>query len=182
MIEGTVARRYAQALFSLAEEKNRVEEYLRDWQTVALAIHNEPKLKELFFSRQVGVSAKKELVSRLFAGKAEKDVLNFVFLLLDKSREGHMEQISEHLRGLADEKNGELLVRVQSAAPLAKKQENALSAALAKATGKKIRLEKTVEPGLIGGFKLVVGDAHIDGSVAGQLSLLQQHLVRGEIF
>lgn len=182
MIEGTVARRYAQALFSLAEEKNRVEEYLRDWQSVVGGIENEPRLNKLFFSRQIGISAKKELISRVFGEKVQKDVLHFVFLLLDKSREEHINRISEHLRELADEKNGELLVRVQSAAPLKKKQETALSAAFAKATGKKIRLEGTVNAELIGGFKFVVDDTHYDGSVAGQLALLQQHLVRGEVF
>ncbi|MCL2816841.1 MAG: ATP synthase F1 subunit delta [Clostridiales bacterium] len=179
MIEGTVARRYAQALFSLADEKNRVEEYLRDWQSVVETMQNEPRLKEIFFSRQIGISAKKELISRVFGGKVAKDVENFIYVLLDKAREGNLERISGHLRALADEKNGELLVRVQSAAPLKKKQETALSAALSNVTGKKIRLEGTVNAELIGGIKLVVDDTHYDGSVSGQLSLLQQHLARG---
>ena len=178
MIETTIARRYAQALFSIAEEKSAVEAYLAQWKEVVETVFGNEELKFAFIGRVTAAKRKKELANQLFQGKIDQTVLNFILLLLDKGREDQMENILACLQILADEKKGVRAVTLVSAVPLEQTQVSSLEQLLGKKIGKELRVTKKVEPALLGGFKVIVGDFHYDASVAGELTALKQQLVR----
>ena len=105
-------------------------------------------------------------------------MLGLLCLIFDKSREEYLEAILDEYRRLEDDKNRILNVELISAAELDASQEEALAKALGAATQKTAHFKKSINPALIGGFMMKIGDTVFDGSVSGQLAKMQQQLVR----
>ena len=178
MIETRIARRYAQAIFSIAEDKGAVDQYLTQLEEVVQTVTESGDLARVFGSRLTNTEKKKELVVQLFSSRIDKNVLNFILLVLDKGRGGYLADILANYQKMTDDKQQVCPATVISALPFEKEQESALTNKLKTVTGKEIRLTKETDPNILGGFKLVIGDLHYDASVAGQLNAMQQQLVR----
>ncbi|MCR6545426.1 F0F1 ATP synthase subunit delta [Dehalobacterium formicoaceticum] len=181
MINKTIARRYAQAIFAIAQEKNLTEEYARDLKKVIQLIEGNEDLKILFYGRFVPSEAKKEAVSKIIADELDPMVANFIYLLLDKSRENYLTGIAEVFNELVAEKNRIMPAQVRTAIPLTKNQVQSLEKKLSQITGRNIQAEIQVEPSLIGGMSVRIGDTVYDGSIFKQLSLLKEHLQQNSV-
>ncbi len=185
MKDKTVAARYAQALFDLGreqeEKQNRpelCELYLAQLGLICDTIRSHYQAKTVFSGLLLPVEAKQDMARRLFEELVEPEVLHFLLLLLEKERQDYLEAIYEALRELVDARNGVLEVAVRTAQELTAEQQQALTTALRQITGQQARLEITIEPELIGGMIMTIGDTVYDGSVAGQLRKLQEQLSR----
>jgi len=178
MIERTIASRYAQALFDIAQERGELERFGNEWQAVVDAINGDAQVRQVFIGRVISAHAKKELAEKSFTDNVDPVVLGLLCLIFDKSREEYLEAILDEYRRLEDEKNRVLNIKLVSAAELDASQEEALAKALGAATKKTARFEKSINPALIGGFVMTIGDTVFDGSVSGQLAKMQQQLVR----
>ena len=178
VVETKVSRRYAQALFSIAQDKSAVKEYLEQWRAIVEAINASAELTSIFYGRLYNLAAKKSLADKLFAGAVSQEVLNFLQVVLDKGRESFMEDILANYQSMTDELFNTDAVTVVSAAPLSEAQQAALGGSIKKQTGRDIRITGEVDAALLGGLKVIIGDKHYDASVAGQLSSLKQQLTR----
>jgi F-type H+-transporting ATPase subunit delta len=102
---------------------------------------------------------------------------NFVLLLLDRERIPYLPAIARELRAMVDERAGRVRALVTSARPLTAEHLAGIQAALEKASGKKVLLEKREDPELLGGVVAKVGDVAYDGSVRTQLESMRERFL-----
>ena len=178
VVETKVSRRYAQALFSIAQDKSAVKEYLSEWSLIVETVKANAELADIFYGRLYNVAAKKALADKLFSAAVSQDVLNFLQVVLDKDRVAYLEDILANYQSMTDELFGVDAVKVVSAVPLTEAQQAALGSSIKKQTDRDVRITGEVDAALLGGLKIIIGDRHYDASVAGQLAALKQQLTR----
>jgi len=176
MINKTIARRYAQALFEIAQERNAEEKFAQDLKFVYQAIEANEEVKKIMFSRLVPGGAKKEIAHKIMTGNVDPMVANFINLVFDKSREEYLGAIIASFDHLLDREKKILLAKVKAAGALTGDQVQRLEEKLSKMTGQNIRVSVETDPSLIGGIAVKIGDIVYDGSVAKQLGTLKEHL------
>ncbi len=182
-MRGPVAGRYAQALYDIAsEEKNlpkyksmvdRIESELKE---VRAILDENIELQRLLYHPQITAAAKKELLDQLFKGKISEVTGNFLALLVDRRRETYFGDIVDEFVALANADRGIVDARVTTAVELNDTEKGELSGILARLTGKKVQTSYAVDPSIIGGVIVRMGDKIIDGSVKTRLTTLKDRL------
>ncbi|GAX89607.1 F0F1 ATP synthase subunit delta [Effusibacillus lacus] len=181
MLGGAVAKRYADALFSIAKEQNVVDGMEADLSTVLAALHEYPELKRILQHPAISADVKKRQVNELFGKAISRTALNLLNLLLDRRREDHLEFIYEEYVRLANEHRGQVKAHVETAVPMSENDLNELGEKLGAACGKKLDITSSVNPELIAGVRLQVGGRVIDASIKGQLDRFSQNLKRNQV-
>ena len=172
----SVARRYAKALFGLAQEAGTLEATGTDLQRLA-AVSADPGLKVVLSSPLLSVARRNELAQTIASELKLSDLLTrFVRLLADHQRLGVLRLIQIHYQRLLDESLGQARVLIRTASKLDPHQQNALVAAFSKLTGKRVLADIIVDPSLLGGVVVEVGGRVYDGSVRTQLDVLAKQL------
>lgn len=175
MLEGAIARRYAQALFDLAREKGTVDTQETELKQVLGIFAENPSLQATFASSQASQAKKKEIVEQVF-GEYSEATRGFLALLVQKHREAAFADSVRAFGEMADRARGILEVEVRSAVPLGKEDLRALEARLIEGGASAVRFSARVDRSLIGGLVLSVGDRLYDGSVRTRLKRLKQRL------
>ncbi len=178
MIDRTIARRYARAFFAIAREKGRVEQFEEELKLVVGAIAANARLKRVVEHQLIEPEKKKDLFDKIFSGKVSAETLNFIRLTFDKRRERYLEQMLREYTVLADEARNVVAATVRTAKELTPGHYQAIKEKLSQITGKEIRLETKVDPDLIAGVVVKIGDRVYDGSVANRLKGLKAHLTK----
>lgn len=179
MADTSIARRYAQALFDLSRKEGAAERVETDLETIDALLRTQPKLLRVLRAPVIARAKKKELVRRLFEDQVSSLTLRFLYLLIEKRREAVLPEINRQFRALSYQAASILPVTATVAQRLSREERARLAEALARRTGKTVELAEEVDPELIGGVVLRLGDTIIDGSVAGQLRRLHQQLLAG---
>lgn len=178
MVGGSVARRYAHALFEVARDHGRIEEQDAELRRVLATFAENPSLKTAYESRRTSPDRRKAVVGQVF-GDLSAHTLNFLYLLVDKQREGALAAIAAEYRALADAAQGIVEVEVRSAVELGDPELGLLEQRLKAGGARAVRFSPRVDPGLIGGLVLRVGDRLFDGSVRTRMQRLRERLARG---
>ena len=181
MRDQKVAVRYAQALVAVAVERGNLAAVAESFAGIAAAIADNARLRVFLQSPQVRTEEKKQLMTSVFADRVEPVMLHFLELLLDKDRFTHLAGIHAEFARLEEQHRGVQRVRVVTALPLASDLEDKLTAKLAALTGKTIALDKKVDPSVIGGVCVTLGDRIIDGTLATGLSRLRRTLEKAPL-
>lgn len=179
MSDSTVARRYAQALSEMADERGVLEQIDEDIDMVRASLEGAPELRRFFASPVIGREKKEAVVTELLGERTHALTLQFVKLLIRKKRERLLGEIAAAYRSLRDEQLGIVEVQARTAEPLSEEERAELEKALAERTGKQVRLETSVDESLMGGVVVRIGDTVIDGSVQHQLRALRDRLEKG---
>jgi F-type H+-transporting ATPase subunit delta len=166
VIPGVIARRYATALLELGVESGKLDSLVDEIANAAQAYEASPELRSALADPLVPIAAKhgivNDLAQRLGLGQAAKNV---VTMLLDRRRIQAIVPISERLKEMADEKKGVVRAEVHTAMPLPEEYFTQLQAQLERVTGRKIALDRKLDPTLICGVIARVGDTIYDGSL-----------------
>jgi F-type H+-transporting ATPase subunit delta len=177
MITGSIARRYAKALFGLATEQGRLEAWSDALVALQGAVDGSPDLQDVLSNPVYSKEQRRAIVGKLAAAlRLDPEPSNLLFLLADRNRLGYLDAIVQTFRELADAKLGRLRAKVTSATPLDAHAVAALSERLSKATDAKVLLERQVDPALLGGVVAQVGSLVYDGSIRTQLEDLRRQL------
>ncbi|MHB1549730.1 MAG: ATP synthase F1 subunit delta [Vulcanimicrobiaceae bacterium] len=176
MASETVARRYAAAAFELAAERAVVEDVAKDLHALAGAIYADESAKAFFLSPVLARKEKIRVLSEAFAGRADDVAVNLVLLLVRKRREALLREIVAQYDLLELASRGAERLTVTSAKELAPERLRAMVERLERIYLKKFDVTQTVDPRLIGGVRITMGDRRIDGSVAGRLDELSRTL------
>ena len=175
--ENTIARRYTQALFGIAEEKSLEQEFLSQLTDISTVLSADTdRLGKLMLVGRLPLNQQKELLQEVFAQQIHPLLLNLLFLLLDKGRGGYLPALLPAYQRLLDEKFRVLPVTVVCPYAMAAEQEASLAVAITKLCGKQIRLNQVVDNTLIGGLKLIIDGKVYDGSLQRQLEKLETNL------
>ena len=171
----TVARPYAEAVFALAREQNALPvwaEMLR----VANNVANDERVRAALDNPRLSAAAKESLFLSLCGADLNSDGKSFVRVLIEADRLGLLPQIRNLFDALKDDAEGIARAQITSAFPIDERALDGLKTALERRFGKKIEATVSVDPQLIGGARIAVGDTVIDGSVQGELQALANHL------
>ncbi|MFC2058031.1 ATP synthase F1 subunit delta [Chloroflexota bacterium] len=168
------AKRHAQAVFQIALEKNEVDKWRDELDTIAATL-GDPSLASVLESPKVLFKDKVELLNKCLPGLSQL-ALNFVYLLVAKKRLGILGDIVIYYGRMADAHKGLEHAEVASAIPLDEKERESMAGRLASITAGKILLTNKVDPDIIGGFVARIGDKLIDGSIRAKLGILKRSL------
>ncbi len=170
------ARRYAQAVFEIALEEKALERWQSDLQKMVGATGDEMFLAVLE-SPKIGFADKSRLLSKL--GGVSPLTLNLVRLLVARGGVHLLPEIADEYAHLVDDYRGIQAAAVVTAVPLDKKDKERLAEELGAMVGKKVQLESTVDPAIIGGIIARVGGRLLDGSTRSKLAALKKDLRSG---
>jgi len=127
--------------------------------------------------RTLPPSVKQDILNRLFQGRIQGITLNFLLLTASKKRERLLPDILEACDALLDERDGIVNATVTSAVALTAAQSDSLREKMESYTGKRIRMDASVDPELLGGFVASVGDTVFDSSLRVHMQRVRQALV-----
>lgn len=171
----TLARPYAQAVFRLADAQGKLagwSEALADLSAVAA----DARVRGAVGDPNLPAAKLAGLFISILAGRLSGETENFVRVLAENGRLEVLPEIRVQFEALKNEREGVLEAEVFSAFELDEGQVADLVARLEKKTGRKVRARVSVDPSLIGGVKLVIGDKVIDGSARALLGALENAL------
>ena len=171
-----VAKRYGQALFDLASEKNMLDQLERELTDVMQVIEESHELKKVVEHQLMSAELKQEIFRKVYSDRISPTAMNFLLLIVHKRREMALKQIVSQFLNLANEARGIVKAQVKSAVELSSDQLEKLRESLVKTTGRNILLEVTIDEKLIGGLVVRIGDRIIDGSISTKLNMLEKHL------
>ncbi|RNC28879.1 MAG: ATP synthase subunit delta [Candidatus Dichloromethanomonas elyunquensis] len=181
MLNGALARRYAQALYELAVEMTVLDQIDRELCDMVKLVTDHQELKSLLNHPNIDVEAKKETVGKILDRSVSELSKHFLYLLIDRKRQNLLSLIQREYTCLANEARNIAETKVTSAAPLTSSQEDKLKQVIAKITGKNVQLSIEVNPDLVGGVKLQIGDRVMDGSISTALDKLREELRKTSI-
>lgn len=168
------ARRYAQAVFELAQEQGRLEEWSRDLAGLADAAR-EPSFLTLLETNKMPLDQRLAVVERVLPG-VQPQALNLVALLATRNRVRLLVPIADAYQGLLDAAQGIEEAEMVTAAPLEPGDVEGLRARLEQMRGRRIRLAHRQDAALLGGMVLRFGDHLVDGSLRTRLEHMRRAL------
>jgi F-type H+-transporting ATPase subunit delta len=173
----TVARPYAEATFKTALERNTLAA-VGDGLALVAAIARDEQMRSILSDPKVSAQQKKELFHAIAGDRADPTVKSLLAVLVDNRREALIGEIAAQFDDLRHEHERVLRARITSAQPLNEQQRNDIVAALERRYGKKIEAEMDVDPELLGGARVQIGDQVIHASVRDALGQMVAALTR----
>ncbi|MCJ7425940.1 MAG: ATP synthase F1 subunit delta [Dehalococcoidales bacterium] len=177
MAKRVYARRYARAVFEIALERKELDRWQADLEKIAV-LGEDDAFMELVENPKVSFEKKAEILTKLL-GDVNPLARNLVYLLVSRRRFGMVGDIAEDYHRLLDDYRGIEHAEVVTAVPLDAEEKKRLEEHLGKVVGKKIVLESSVDPSLVGGMIARVGGKLLDGSTHSQLLALKKELATG---
>lgn len=173
MVDTKVASRYAKSLIGLAQEQNLLEEVKKDMEVILHTCKTSKEFQLLLKSPIIKGDKKLAIIKEAFSGLVSNLTLSFVEILTRKGREIYLEGIaSEYIRQYREIKKI-VTAKVITAVPLDDTLRNKI-ANLVKNTASAVEIEEKVDPSIIGGLIVTVGDKQIDASIAGKINALRK--------
>lgn len=176
MSNRSLARRYAQALFLSSQEKDMLNEVEAELKMVVKTIEDSEQLAAIINRDVISPDAKKALLVKVFDGKISSQTMNFLKLVIDKHREKYLQEMLVEYIVLANTARNMLEAEVWTAAELSPRQEEQIKKSLSDFTGKEVLLKIELDPSLLGGVVIRIGDKVYDGSARQQLQSLKKRL------
>jgi len=177
MIESRVARRYATALFRTAKRIDQVDRILGDLKAIADLLRKDLNLKNFLEAPQILDQYKRELITTAFKRLISEALFSFLVLVLDKHRIEYLLAMDKEYERLVKEDQGILLTYVITARALDTVFRNRLKQELEKETGKKVEMILKIDPKIIGGIIVILGNKIIDRSIRHQLDELKEEML-----
>ena len=172
----TIARPYAEALFASARGDQAA---LASWSSLLselAALGSIDDVREALTDPRLNAARRIELFTGLVKSPLSAEARNFIELLIDNHRILVLPQVAEQFELLKNQLEGTALAEISSAFPISDEQVRELVAGLEKKFGLKLKPAVTVNPELIGGVRVVVGDQVLDTSVQAQLARMRDTL------
>lgn len=176
----STARRYAEAVFEIAQRDGTVEEWRTQLNSIAVAVADSADVRRLE-DPHVPFAARAEALNKVLGKDMLPQLGNLIGLVLRKRRVDSLLHIAREYGRLYNRRAGIVEATATSALELDKTELAALTERLENMTGDKIELATTVDPSILGGIQVRIGDTLYDGSVRGRLERLRARLAAGAI-
>jgi F-type H+-transporting ATPase subunit delta len=171
-------RRYAEAAFELAERDGTVDAWRKDL-TVACELAQDERVVRAIDSPAVAFAQRRKAVEALLASRVSRTALNLALVLAQRGRFALLPQVSDEFDELVRRSRGIVAATVTTASPLSATELAAVQARVEQLAGAKVELTTTIDPALIGGLCVKIGDWQIDASVSTRMDRLRKQLLGG---
>jgi F-type H+-transporting ATPase subunit delta len=179
MSELTVAARYAKSIIDLSQEQKSLEDVNNDMIFFLKTLKANPQLIAVLSNPIISHAKKLNILTALFEGKVHKVSIAFYKLMINKGRGEVLYTTAHEFINQYDTLKHITQATVVSATPLSAANQAKILAEVKASVGGDVVLETTVDPELIGGFVLTVGDRQIDTSIANNLKKLKKNFAQG---
>lgn len=181
MSEAVVAKRYAEALFQHAQEANKAEQLISELNVVKEVFSNDEQVVKFLNHPRVAFSEKKALIDKAFAS-FDQIIVNTIKLLVERHRIKQISAIIDEFIHFYNEANGIAQATVYSVRELTDSEKAELEETFKKKLNKQqVEIDNIVDPSIIGGVKIRIGNTIYDGSLSGKLYRIKQNLVSTNI-
>jgi F-type H+-transporting ATPase subunit delta len=178
MSSQSAARRYAAALFDVAQRAGSAEQAGRSLEQLSALVSGHPELQRVLTSPAVPVAVKRDIVGAVIAaaGGAGAEVGRMISMLAERDRLGELSDLSAAFSERLMDAQKVVRADVTTATPLSEASRQALTAALGRATGKSVTITERVDPAIVGGVIARVGSLVYDASITRQIERLRDTL------
>jgi F-type H+-transporting ATPase subunit delta len=173
-----LARVYARSLFQVAREQGHLDELREQLGQLADALDEHRELAVFFFSPYFSTAEKQQALARVLDG-ADPILLNFLNLLIENHRMPVIFRIRDDYERLWEEENRTLPVEITSAIKLDEATTESVGKKIGERTGRKVTLAARVDPDILGGIIIRVGNSILDASIRNRLEQLRRHVAQG---
>ena len=173
-----LARVYGRSLFEVAREQGKLDELREQLGQFADAVGDNHDLAVFFFSPYFSTKEKQDALGRLLDG-ADPVLVNFLGLLIENHRMPVIFRIRHEYERLWDEENKTLPVEITSAIALDEQTTESLGRTIGERAGRKVTLAARVDPDILGGIIIRVGNSILDASIRNRLEQLRRHVAQG---
>jgi F-type H+-transporting ATPase subunit delta len=173
-----LAQVYSRALFEVGREQGKLEELREQLNQFADALEGTRELSVFFFSPYFSTKEKREGLDRLLDG-ADESFLNFLGVLIENHRMPVIFRIRHEYERLWQEENRLLPVEITSAVALDQATTEGVGERIGERAGRKVALSARVDPDILGGIVLRVGNSILDASIRNRLEQLRRHVAQG---
>ena len=180
MRSATIARNYAEALFTAGEAKRQAEAYGEVLDGVAGAIAADERIAVALDSPRVSKAVKARILEKALTGTAPKECIRFLQAIVRRGRQGLLAEIALEYQGLVDVKLNRVHAGVTLAADPDAKLQKVIIERLGAAIGKEVRAHFRSDAAILGGVVVRVGDRIYDGSLKRRLNVLRRRMLTGE--
>ena len=173
-----IAKVYARSLFEVAREQGKLDQVREQLGQFVDALNANRELAVFFFSPYFSINEKQDALGRVLEG-ADEIFLNFLKLLIEKHRMPVIFRIRQAFEQLWEEENRTLPVEITSAIELDEGTTQSLATQIAERAGRKVKLSTRVDPEILGGLVVRVGNSILDASIRNRLEQLRRHVAQG---
>ncbi|MBN7773070.1 F0F1 ATP synthase subunit delta [Clostridium aminobutyricum] len=181
MAELTVESTYGRALFEAARDENKVEIILDEVKQIRDLFIAEPDFYEFINTPVLSGAEKKHAVEQIFQGKISPEVLNFLFILIDKRRTRAFSGIVNQYQSILDEIAGISKGVIYSVEPLTGEQLEQFEQKTGKLLKKNVKLENKIDTTILGGVKVFIEGKVLDATIRKRLDDLKGNLKSGTL-
>jgi F-type H+-transporting ATPase subunit delta len=176
MHEGTVARNYAEALLALATKADNRDGFAAMIRDVANAMTTDVTVKQFMESPRVAYEEKNRVLAKAFGDRVPRVFLRFLETMVHNRRQMLIPAVATEYANLLDEVEGRVHADVTVARPVDDAETQRIGAQLSQVLGKTVVPHVSVNPAIMGGVVVKVGDTVMDGSVRRRLNVLAQRM------
>jgi len=173
-----IAQVYARSLFEVAKESDKLDEIREELGQFADALSESRDLQTFLFSPYFSTPEKKEGLAKAVTD-ADPVLLNFLGVLVDNHRTPALFRIRREFDRLWEEENRLLPVQVTSAIDLDEATVRSIGDRVSEQTGRRVELTSKVDPDILGGLVLTVGNSILDASIRNRLDQIRRQVIRG---
>jgi F-type H+-transporting ATPase subunit delta len=173
----TIARNYAEALLALARKENDLDGWGEALNGVVAATENDVRLRNFLAAPQISAAEKNVVIGKAFGGKLPRNMIRFLQKLIQNRRQMLLPQVAVEYGNLVDEATGRIHAQVTVSREATDSDRNAIVARLSRAFAKTVVPHMSVNPAILGGVIVKVGDTVLDGSVRKRLRTLRARIV-----
>lgn len=177
-----ISKTYGDALFTLAVEENKTDEFIEQIQMLLRVLDENPKFSLLLTHPRIPVNEKIEVVKEVFSNRIDKELVGFFIIVVKKGRYGKIREILRYFLDAAKELKGIGVAYITTPMPLSPSQKNQIEKQLLATTKyKSMEMHYEIEESLIGGMQIRIKDRVVDSSVRTKLLKMQQGLMKIQI-
>lgn len=179
MSETRASLRYAKAILNFSLDQNKEEEVNNDMRFIATTVDESKELQSLLNSPILKNNIKKEALTKVFSNHITALSYGLIDLLIDKKRLPILMDVAKKYNVIFDALKGKEIAKVTTAVPLTDALNEEVLNKVKEITGKMASIENNIDPKIIGGFILRIGDIQYDASIANKLQLLKREFENG---
>lgn len=176
MPAGNVGRRYAQAVFDIAQSKGSLDKWAEDLTTITQVL-GQANAMNFLENPKVSRADKQTYIQELLSNRVSPEAFNLAQILVQRGRQGQAVVVEGEYLKMLNRLRGVEVAFVTTAIPMNEAEEAQLKARLNQITGKQVTIKAEVNPDILGGVVARVGDTLIDGSIKTRLEALRKALV-----
>lgn len=177
MAELTVDSIYGYALYLAAKDVDKIQLIREEAKEVQAILEAEPDFVEFINTPVIPAKEKKAVIDKVFRDKVSDELINLLFVLVDKGRSRHIKKIFSSYEAKINAVEGYAVGKILSVVPLTGEQTERFEEETAKLLQERVKLENVVDPRLLGGIKIFINGKVIDASLRSRLDSLTSKII-----